>query len=128
MFVARDNLKRLTTERLAGSADLVVEIISEWSVTHDTKIKRAEYEAAAIPEYWLLDARPRHSRARFLQLDPDGHYQESPPDGAGRYYSVALPGFWLDVGWLWQHPWPDPDELKPLMLAHRDAMRGEKSE
>ena len=38
-------------------------------------------------------------------------------DGEGHYHSRVLPGFWLDPNWLWQDPLPDPDALKPIILA-----------
>lgn len=115
LFIAREHSDRLTPERLLGAADLAVEIVSDDSVTRDGREKRAEYGAAGVPEYWLLDPRPRRRRAAFLQLGPDGVYKEAPLDGDGRYHSVVLPGFWLDPAWLWQDPLPKPAALLPLI-------------
>jgi Uma2 family endonuclease len=42
---------------LAGSPDLVVELVSKSSVIKDTQDLKAAYEAAGIREYWLIDAR-----------------------------------------------------------------------
>lgn len=42
---------------LAGSPDLVVELVSRSSVVKDSKILKDAYEAAGIQEYWLIDAR-----------------------------------------------------------------------
>ena len=36
-------------------ADLVVEIVSPDDPDRDTKIKRADYAEAGIPEYWIVD-------------------------------------------------------------------------
>jgi Uma2 family endonuclease len=36
-------------------ADLVVEIVSPDDPERDTKVKRADYAEAAIPEYWIID-------------------------------------------------------------------------
>lgn len=104
LFVARDHLDRLKPTYLDGPADLVVEIISPESRGRDRGDKFYEYEAARIPEYWLLD--PDTLRAEFYQLDAEGRYQLGPLDGEGRYHSRALPGFWLRVAWLWQDPLP----------------------
>jgi hypothetical protein len=35
---------------------------------------------------------------------PDGYHAVRRRDG--RLASEALPGFWLDVAWLWQEPLP----------------------
>lgn len=42
-------------------ADLVMEVVSEGQESHDRDyvLKRAEYEAAAIPEYWIVDPEKR---------------------------------------------------------------------
>lgn len=104
LFVARDHLDRLKPTYLDGPADLVVEIISPESRGRDRGDKFYEYEAARIPEYWLLD--PDTLRAEFYQLDAEGRYQLVPLDEEGRYHSRALPGFWLRVAWLWQDPLP----------------------
>lgn len=101
-FVSTANLDRVTAKRLNGPADLVIEIVSDESVTRDREDKFYEYEAAGIPEYWILDPRPNRQRAYFYQLDEHGHYQPVALDDAGRYHSHALSGFWLEVAWLWQ--------------------------
>lgn len=108
MFVARENLSRVTKERIDGPVDLAIEITSNDSTTRDRRDKRNEYETAGISEYWLLDPRPGQQRATFLQLGPDGRYREAPLDHQGRYQSVVLPGFFLDPEWLWEDPLAKP--------------------
>ena len=117
LFIARENLHRLTEMRLIGPADLVVEVVSDESERRDYEEKRLAYQAAGIPEYWLLDPRPQRHQAHFLRLDADRIYQPTALDDRGRFHSAVLPGFWLDPAWLWQDPLPDPDALKPLILA-----------
>lgn len=103
-FVATAHLDRLRSTYLEGPADLVVEIISPESRARDRGDKFFEYEAAGIPEYWLLD--PIREQAEFYQLDPGGIYRLAALDAEGRYNSVVLPGLWLQVSWLWQTPLP----------------------
>lgn len=121
LFVARANHNRLTEERLVGPADLVIEIVSNDSVTRDRRDKLGEYEAAGVPEYWLLDPRQGKKRSTFLRLTEQGRYQEMPIEADGRYHSTALPGFWLRPDWLWQDPLPDPALL--LAMVATDALR-----
>ncbi len=107
LFVATSNLARLTDRRLVGPADLIIELVSEESVKRDNEEKRAEYEAAGVREYWSIDTRPRHPRARFWTLDPAKHYVEVKTDAEGVYRSTVVPGFWLRAEWLWQEPLPE---------------------
>ena len=103
-FVATAHLDRLRSTYLEGPADLVVEIISPESRSRDRGDKFFEYEAAGIPEYWLLD--PIRQQAEFYQLDAGGIYRPATLDAQGRYNSVVLPDLWLQVDWLWQTPLP----------------------
>lgn len=114
LFVARAHLDRLTAARLIGPADLVVEIVSNDSVTRDSVDKFAEYRAAGVREYWPFDPRPGQERANFYRLAVDGTYQAMPLDADGRYHAMILPGFWFDPTWLWQDPLP---KVAPLLAA-----------
>lgn len=103
-FIANAHLDRLRSTYLEGPADLVVEIISPESRARDRGDKFFEYEAAGVPEYWLLD--PVRQQAEFYQLGTDGIYRPAALDAEGRYHSAVLPGLWLQVDWLWQTPLP----------------------
>ncbi len=117
LFVTREHADRITAERLIGPADLVIEIISDSSVTRDRETKFAEYQAAGIPEYWLFDPRPGQEWLRPYALAADGVYHLIAPDSAGRYHSTVLPGFWLDPVWLWQDSLPDTLPLLKQIMA-----------
>ena len=103
------HLDRFTSEGMEGVPDLVVEVISEDSVARDRRDKWAEYAAAGIPEYWIVDGRDGRHGVDFYELQPDGVYAEIPPDAEGRVHSTTLTGFWLDPAWPAEDPLPDPD-------------------
>lgn len=107
MFVARDHLDRVLENRLTGPADLVIEIISDDSVGRDLDEKLFEYQEAGVLEYWIIDPRPRRKRALFYRLDENRKYQAASADTQGIYRSVSVPGFWIDVNWLWADPMPN---------------------
>ena len=111
LFVAREHQDRLTTERLEGAADLVVELVSDSSVGRDRADKFYEYQEAGIPEYWIVDPRPGKQRVDLFRLTSQGTYQAVLPDASGHYHAGVLPGFWFDPDWLWQEPLPDPVTL-----------------
>ncbi len=114
LFVAREYLDRLTPQRLAGPADLVVEVISESSVTRDRAEKFYEYQRAGVREYWIMDPRPGEERVDGYRLMADGKYLAILPDERGRYHSTVLTGFWFDPAWLWREPLPN---ALPLLAA-----------
>ncbi|MEX0783962.1 MAG: Uma2 family endonuclease [Dehalococcoidia bacterium] len=94
---------RITDYYLDGPADLVVEIVDDRSQARDYEVKRDEYEASGIPEYWIVDPREGKRSVTLLVLR-DGRYVEVPADG-DVVYSRVLDGFWLRLEWLWErHP------------------------
>ncbi|MBA2519567.1 MAG: Uma2 family endonuclease [Chloroflexia bacterium] len=119
-FVSAEHRDRLTDERLNGPADLAVEVISDDSVTRDRRRKFAEYQDAGIPEYWIVDPRPRRHTVSVYVLDADGQYQERPGDDEGRVHSSVLPGFWIDPAWLWQNPRPKASQLMARIMAEAE--------
>ena len=126
LFVASANRHRLEENRLAGPADLIVEVISTESVARDHTEKFYEYQEAGVREYWLIDPRPGKERADFWVLDDDGRYQPIHLD-SGVYRSTLLPGFWLRADWLFQNQLPDSltcfAEIVGLPLDLLDRLR-----
>ncbi len=103
LFLTQDHLDRLKETYLDGPADLVVEIVSPESGARDRGCKFYEYARGGVPEYWLLD--PEVQWAEFYRLEGN-HYRMAFGGSAGRYESRSVPGFWLQVEWLWQAPLP----------------------
>jgi len=117
LFVANENLNRLTEDRLEGPADLVIEIVSEHTVHNDRDDKYKEYQAAGVREYWIIDPRLDKQRADFYSLDETGLYSLFATEDDERVESKVLSGFWLRPDWLWQ-----ADTLNPLLAFFQ--MRG----
>ena len=44
----------------------------------------------------------------FYCLDADGKYQAASVGADGVYRSTSMPGFWINVNWLWDDELPDP--------------------
>lgn len=118
LFLAAQHRARLTADRLEGAADLIVEVVSDSSVARDRADKFCEYQEAAVGEYWIIDPRPGKQRVDFYQLQGDGRYQAALPNAQGHHHCAVVPGFWLDVKWLWQEPLPDPlDALQQIVAS-----------
>jgi len=96
VFVSSENLARLG-ERFADVADLVVDVLSS-DRAHDLVVKRQEYAAAGILEYWVVDIRDREVIVLTLK---EGEYQEHGRYRPGdRASSIVLQGFGIDVSEL----------------------------
>ncbi len=104
LYVSHEHLDRLKTMYLDGPADLIIEIVSPDSVERDRGKKFVEYEAAYIPEYWLID--PLRQWAECYQLGEEDRYITAFAGNKGAYHAAVLPGFWLKIEWLWQTPLP----------------------
>ncbi|GMU62180.1 MAG: hypothetical protein AMXMBFR34_39430 [Myxococcaceae bacterium] len=73
-----------------SGADFVVEVVSPDDPNRDLVTKRAEYAAASIPEYWIVD--PRDASVRVLTLD-GGSYRDDQLVTVGTVHSRVFGGF-----------------------------------
>jgi len=103
MVVTDAHRERITAQRLEGPADLVIEIASDGDPLLDEREKLPRYHAAGIPEIWVLS--PQTSSVRCDRLGAEGSYRTERRSG-GRIESIVLPGFWINVDWLWQESLP----------------------
>ncbi|MCS7056616.1 MAG: Uma2 family endonuclease, partial [Thermoflexales bacterium] len=113
--VLNTNAGVISDKEFIGAADIVVEVISDDSVFRDRVTKFDEYEAAGVREYWLIDPRPSRRRAEFYVFDASiGRYRPASLEADRIFRSTVLPGFWLDVEWLWQES-PNVAEIYELI-------------
>lgn len=89
--------EKLDVRGCVGSPTLVVEITSPSTAAKDLREKRAVYERAGVPEYWLIS--PTDQTLLVFTLDDAGRY------GAPAVYSHneqapvgVLPGLLIDLG------------------------------
>lgn len=126
MFVSGEHLERVTEDRVEGTPDLIIEVVSNESVIRDYDDKFIEYQECGVPEYWIIDPRPRRKRALFYQLGEEGEYLPVSPVN-GIYHSKVVPGFWLKVSWLWEQPDPLLTALEVMGLGeHAEILRQKK--
>jgi Uma2 family endonuclease len=78
-------------------ADLVIEVVSEGAENRhrDLEIKRQEYSAAGITEYWIVD--PEQQRVTVLTLEGQSYRVHGAYGPGTRATSVLLPGLAVDV-------------------------------
>jgi Uma2 family endonuclease len=92
---------------------LVIEILSPSTRDHDLGLKLTIYRAAGIPEVWLCDE--PHRTVIVERRVGEGYQREQRTEG--RLDSTAIPGFWIDVAWLWAHPLPNARRCLEAILA-----------
>jgi Uma2 family endonuclease len=107
-FLAKERMDALSSDRLTGPPDLIVEVISPDSVRRDRHRKFREYERAGVREYWIIDSRPGYRRADFFRLDETGRYELFATEDDEVVHSTVLADFWLRPAWLWESPLPNP--------------------
>jgi Uma2 family endonuclease len=137
VFMGPDCLERLRERYLDGPPTLAIEITVPGSAHLDRELKRQRYEAAGVPEFWLVE--PEAPSITFSRLGADGRYaaQTVSPEEIARikdsgeehlYHSTAAPGLTLSLRDLWtmvqedrKEPWrpflpvaPEPGERKKL--------------
>jgi len=94
----------LTEREGLGPPDLVVEVVARDSKSRDYGRKKKLYEETGVREYWIVDSLVK--RAQFWRLGQPG-YEAMTVDEVGIFRSDVLPGFWMDVNWLFQKPMPN---------------------
>jgi len=92
---------------------LVIEVISPSTRTLDLTEKAEDYALAKIPEYWAVD--PERREVVVHSLREEGRYKGERV--SGRVESRAVPGFWVEVGWLLQEPLPQVAECLRQILG-----------
>jgi len=84
-FVSHESLKSGRVElvegkedgftELLGTADMVLEVVSQSSVSKDNVDLREAYWEAGVPEYWLADARNERCEFQILKRGPKGYIE-----------------------------------------------------
>jgi Uma2 family endonuclease len=95
LFISAAHADRVTAQMVDGAPDWVAEVISPGSRVIDEVEKLADYAAAGVPEYWLVDLEARTIRVYALA---DAKYTLAGTYGAGETArSETLGGFEIPV-------------------------------
>ena len=80
-----------------GAPDLVIEILSPFTLVKDVETKRRVYERAGVKEYWLID--PGNRGVLVHRLNEAGRYPDDPIvfQWDGVLETTLLPGLRIDL-------------------------------
>jgi Uma2 family endonuclease len=104
-YVPTERLHQLEEQRFSGAPNLVVEVLSDSTRSYDLGVKASNYRRNEVPEYWAVDTANRVLLRHLLPSEPQAPYLVSQLS-SGRLDSQEIPGFWIDVSWLWAEPLP----------------------
>jgi Uma2 family endonuclease len=82
VFVSRDRAGIIEPERINGSPDLVVEILSPSTAYYDLRKKFKVYEQLGVKEYWIVDPKQKAIQVFVLNNGKFALDQEGGMDGA----------------------------------------------
>ena len=95
LLLLEAHLDRVKTSHIIGTPDLVVEVASPGTATHDRREKYDAYADAGVPEYWIAD--PIAQTVEVFLLESSTYYSQGVFCGKAILPSKALPGFDVHV-------------------------------
>ena len=82
-------------QSLFPAPDLIIEVLSPKTASHDRGIKYDDYQAHAVTEYWIVD--PHKETVEQYCLGEDGIYELILKSGEGRIHSKAIKGLEIAI-------------------------------
>jgi Uma2 family endonuclease len=117
LFVRAENVQIIQNDAIYGVPDIVIEIISENDRPYNLVPLEADYRAIGVPEIAFID--PHRKRVRFLRKSVAGYDDAFLTTGPLEFMSV--PGFWVNVEWLFADEKPDEYTITKQLIEAVDA-------
>jgi Uma2 family endonuclease len=115
LFVRAENTGIIHNDAIYGVPDLVIEIVSVNDRPSDIIPLEADYRSLGVPEIMFID--PQKRRVRVVHKTDTGYDDQYLL--AGRLELRALPGFWIEVEWLFEDV--RPNELDVALQLLQEA-------
>lgn len=114
LFVREDNKGIIRKDAIYGVPDVVIEIVSENDHSYNLFPLETDYRSLGVPEIVFID--PQKRRVRFLTKSAAGYDEANLT--MGRLQFVSVPGFWIEIEWLFAEEKPDEfDTTRALIEA-----------
>lgn len=102
VFIDRNRIGIIGTDKINGAPDLVVEVLSPSTAYYDLKTKFRVYEKHGVREYWIVDPEDSSVQVYVLQDGQLKLHQEAV--GEGKVQSKILAGFSVDLKDIFYKP------------------------
>lgn len=102
LFIRKERAHIITDMLVLDAPDWVLEIRSAGNRLVEWRTLEADYRMIGVSELWLID--PVQQRARAARRLGDDY--EVIEQQAGKLVSSAIPGFWVELEWLFKEPRP----------------------
>lgn len=89
LVVLQRHLHKVNDAHILGAPDLVIEVASPSTATHDRQKKYIAYERARVPEYWIADASAQ--TVEVLTLENNAYYSQGVFRGSATLPSKVVP-------------------------------------
>ena len=99
VFVSVERESMVTRRAIEGPPELVVEILSPWSIRRDRVTKAALYARFGIGHYWLLD--PEAHTFEVYEAAGAEYRLVATHGASGTMRTALFPGLELDLGLVW---------------------------
>ncbi len=117
VFVRNANLRILEDKAIYGTPDLVIEIVSKNDRPSDLVPLEADYQAILVPEIVFID--PGKKRVRYVKYN-GAHYDDVYLT-TGRLEFASIPGFCIEIEWLFADEKPDPHTITKRLIEASEA-------
>ena len=118
LFVRAANTEIIQKDAIYGAPDLVIEIVSPNDTRSDIIALESDYSAIGVPEIVFVD--PQKKQVRRVRKAQDGTYK-SKLMLTGRLEFDSIPGFWIEVDWIFAETQPDEFEVTSRLIAEAEA-------
>ena len=118
LFVRADNTEIIRKDAIYGAPDLVIEIVSPNDTRSDIIALESDYSAIGVPEIIFVD--PQKKQVRQVRKAQDGTYV-SKLMLTGRLKFDSIPGFWIEVDWIFAETQPDEFEVTSRLIEEAKA-------
>ncbi len=117
--------KKVDRRRCEGAPDLIVEVLSPSSLSHDQVRKLNLYEQCGVPEYWIVEPQ---GVVMVLTLGRSKRYgRPQTYDRTGKVTSARFPGLVVDLAKVFpeapsdETPAPEPEPAGPAASTREPA-------
>jgi len=114
VFISNASRDRVHPYYMDGAPEVVVEILSPSTRKLDRGKKMALYAKYGALEYWQID--PENQIAEFFR-NHNGAWVPMAVSDDDIFHSEVIPGFWLNINWLFAEEEPDTIETVMTILA-----------